>query len=49
MSEMGYGISREGVMGMAYTIVEKSKRFHPFREEVQAGPGLKASRDATQS
>jgi len=32
MSEMGYGINREGVMGMAYTIVEKSKRSHPFRE-----------------
>ena len=32
MSEMGYGISREGVMGLAYTIVEKSKRSHPFHE-----------------
>ena len=32
MSEMGYGISREGVMGMAYFDVEKSKRSHPFHE-----------------
>ena len=32
MSEMGYGISREGVMGMAYTIVERSKRSHPYLE-----------------
>ena len=32
MSETGYGINREEVMGMAYTIVEKSKRSHPFRE-----------------
>ena len=29
MSEMGCGISREGVMGMAYI---KRKRSHPFRE-----------------
>ena len=32
MSEMGYGISRVGVMGLAYTIGEKSKRSHPFHE-----------------
>ena len=32
MSEMGYGISREGVMGIAYTIVENSKCSHLFRE-----------------
>jgi len=31
MGEMGYGINR-GVMGTAYTIVEKSKGSHPFCE-----------------
>ena len=31
MSEMGYGLTREGVMGLAYSIVEKSKRPHPFQ------------------
>ena len=31
MSEMGYGLTREGVMGMAYSIVERSKRPHPFQ------------------
>ena len=30
MSDMGFGISREGVIGLAYNIVEKSKRSHPF-------------------
>ena len=30
MSEMGYGLTREGVMGLAYSIVEKSKR-PPFQ------------------
>ena len=31
MSEMGYGLTREGVMGLAYSIVKKSKRPHPFQ------------------
>ena len=31
MSEMGCGLTREGVMGLAYSIVEKSKRPHPFQ------------------
>ena len=31
MSEMGYGLSQEGVMGLAYSIVKKSKRPHPFQ------------------
>ena len=31
MSEMGYGLTSEGVMGLAYSIVEKSKRSHPFQ------------------
>ena len=32
MSDMGYGLTREGVMGLAYSIVEKAKRSHPFPE-----------------
>jgi hypothetical protein len=31
MSEMGYGLTREGVMGLAYSIVQKTKRPHPFQ------------------
>lgn len=31
MSEMGYVLTREGVMGLAYSIVKKSKRPHPFQ------------------
>ena len=31
MSEMGYGLTREGVMGMAYSILERSKQPHPFQ------------------
>jgi hypothetical protein len=31
MSEMGYGLTRESIMGLAYSIVEKSKRPHPFQ------------------
>ena len=31
MSDMGYGLTREGVMGLAYSIVEKAKRPHPFQ------------------
>ena len=33
MSEMGYGLTREGVMGLAYSIVEKSQRPHPFHNQ----------------
>lgn len=33
MSEMGFGLSREAVMHLAYTIVEKSQRKHPFKDE----------------
>lgn len=32
MSDMGYGLTREGVMGLAYSIVEKAKRSHPFQK-----------------
>lgn len=28
---MGYGLTREGVMGLAYSIVERAKRPHPFQ------------------
>ena len=28
---MGYGLTREGVMGLANSIVEKAKRPHPFQ------------------
>ena len=31
MCEMGFGITCEGVMGLAYSIVEKSQRSHPFQ------------------
>jgi hypothetical protein len=31
MSDMGYGLTHEGVMGLAYSIVEKAKRPHPFQ------------------
>ncbi len=30
MSDMGYGLTREGVMGLAFSVVEKSRRSHPF-------------------
>ena len=33
MADMGFGVSREGVMGMAYTIVTKSQRKHPFSKD----------------
>jgi hypothetical protein len=31
ISEMGFGLTKEGVMGMAFKIVEKSQRPHPFK------------------
>ena len=31
MSEMGFGLLRDGVMGMAFNIVSKSQRPHPFK------------------
>ena len=31
MSEMGFGLTRDGVMGMAFKIVSKSQRPHPFK------------------
>ena len=31
MSEMGFGLTREGVMGMAFKIVSKTQRPHPFK------------------
>ena len=43
MSEMGYGLTQEGVMGLAYSLVEISKHPHPFTMEVLEGPGLKVS------
>lgn len=30
MSEMGFGLTREDVMAMAFTIAEKTQRPHPF-------------------
>ena len=33
MSEMGFGLSRDTVMHLAYSIVEKAKRKHPFKNE----------------
>ena len=33
MSEMGYGLSRETVMRLAFTIVDKAQRKHPFKGE----------------
>ena len=32
MADMGFGLSRDTVMEMAFTIVEKSQRRHPFRD-----------------
>ena len=32
MADMGFGLSRDTVMEMAFTIVEKSQRKHPFRD-----------------
>ncbi len=33
MADMGYGLTREMVMHIAYTIAEKSNRKHPFSGE----------------
>ena len=33
MSEMGFGLSRDTVMHLAYNIVEKAQRKHPFKDE----------------
>ena len=38
MADMGYGLSREDVMFMAYAIVERSGRKHPFQND-KAGRG----------
>ena len=32
MADMGYGIRRETVMKMAFTIAEKASKSHPFKE-----------------
>jgi len=41
---MGYELTREGMMGLAYSIVrEKVNVLIHFRTEVLQGPGLKAS------
>lgn len=31
MSEIGFGLTRDGVMGMAFSTVRKTKRPHPFK------------------
>ena len=31
MADMGFGLTREGMMAMAYAIVEKNGRSHPFK------------------
>ncbi len=31
MADMGFGLTREGIMAMAYAIVEKTGRTHPFK------------------
>ena len=38
MADMGFGLTREDVMGMAFAIVEKTQRPHPF-ENGHAGRG----------
>ena len=38
MADMGFGLTREAVMAMAYAIVEKTGREHPF-ESGHAGRG----------
>lgn len=32
MADMGFGLTREGVMTMVYAIVDKTGRGHPFKE-----------------
>ena len=32
MADMGFGLSREDAMAMAFTIAEKTKRTHPFKD-----------------
>lgn len=31
MADMGFGVTREGIMGIAYSIAEKSECSHPFK------------------
>ena len=50
MADMGFGLGRDAVMEMAFTIVDKAQRKHPFlRMEKQVEPGLKALGDGIQS
>ena len=36
MADMGFGLTREGVMAMAYAIVEKTGRNHPDEDGMKA-------------
>ena len=38
MADMGFGLTRKGIMAMAYAIVDKTGRDHPFKE-CHAGRG----------
>ena len=31
MADMGFGVTKEGIIGFAYSIVEKSERNYPFK------------------
>ena len=41
MTEIGFGLSREDVMQMAYNIVDRSGQTHPFKDEKVGGCGLR--------
>ena len=34
MTDMGFGLTREGLMAMAFAIVEKTGRNHPFKSGI---------------
>jgi len=43
MAEMGFGLSRETVMCLAFKIVDAAQQKHPFKDQKQAGLGLMVS------
>jgi len=38
MADMGFGLTQEGIMAMAFAIVEKTRQNHPFKSDI-AGRG----------
>ena len=43
MADMGFGVTREGVMAIAYAIADKIGRDHPLRKAMLAEGGTKVS------